>query len=143
MSPGDGESELPGWDPWVAALQQEYIQLLHFHQGPHSVQHQVRRRTTLYSSVQQNTVMLLLCPDGAFNLSPPLLSPSPPRTQRFLSGPFAPSVEVTTGLFVVSHDGKLLFSGGHWDNSLRVTSLVKGKTVGQHIRHMGKEKSTS
>ncbi|XP_069377494.1 neurobeachin-like protein 1 isoform X2 [Paralichthys olivaceus] len=58
------------------------------------------------------------------------------KTQRFLSGPFAPSVEVTTGLFVVSHDGKLLFSGGHWDNSLRVTSLVKGKTVGQHIRHM-------
>uniref|UniRef100_A0A8D3C9N3 Neurobeachin-like protein 2 n=1 Tax=Scophthalmus maximus TaxID=52904 RepID=A0A8D3C9N3_SCOMX len=58
------------------------------------------------------------------------------KTQRFLSGPFAPGVEVTTGLFVVSHDGKLLFSGGHWDNSLRVTSLVKGKTVGQHIRHM-------
>uniref|UniRef100_A0A6Q2X5B5 Neurobeachin-like 1 n=1 Tax=Esox lucius TaxID=8010 RepID=A0A6Q2X5B5_ESOLU len=47
--------------------------------------------------------------------------------------PFSP---VTSGLFVVSHDGKLLFSGGHWDNSLRVTSLCKGKTVGQHIRHM-------
>uniref|UniRef100_A0AAQ4QN44 Neurobeachin-like 1 n=1 Tax=Gasterosteus aculeatus aculeatus TaxID=481459 RepID=A0AAQ4QN44_GASAC len=60
------------------------------------------------------------------------------KTQRFLSGPFAPGVEVTAGLFVASHDGKLLFSGGHWDNSLRVTSLVKGKTVGQHIRHMGK-----
>uniref|UniRef100_A0A4W6E3W2 Neurobeachin-like protein 2 n=1 Tax=Lates calcarifer TaxID=8187 RepID=A0A4W6E3W2_LATCA len=58
------------------------------------------------------------------------------KTQRFLSGPFAPGIEVTAGLFVVSHDGKLLFSGGHWDNSLRVTSLVKGKTVGQHIRHM-------
>ncbi|KAA8579540.1 hypothetical protein FQN60_006633 [Etheostoma spectabile] len=58
------------------------------------------------------------------------------KTQRFLSGPFAPGMEVTAGLFVVSHDGKLLFSGGHWDNSLRVTSLVKGKTVGQHIRHM-------
>lgn len=59
------------------------------------------------------------------------------RTQRFLSGPFAPGVEVSASLFVVSHDGKLLFSGGHWDNSIRVTSLVKGKTVGQHIRHMG------
>uniref|UniRef100_A0AAQ5ZZH5 Neurobeachin-like protein 2 n=1 Tax=Amphiprion ocellaris TaxID=80972 RepID=A0AAQ5ZZH5_AMPOC len=58
------------------------------------------------------------------------------KTQRFLSGPFAPGVDVAAGLFVVSHDGKLLFSGGHWDNSLRVTSLVKGKTVGQHIRHM-------
>uniref|UniRef100_A0A672QFS7 Neurobeachin-like protein 2 n=1 Tax=Sinocyclocheilus grahami TaxID=75366 RepID=A0A672QFS7_SINGR len=58
------------------------------------------------------------------------------KTQRFLAGPFSPGVEVTARLFVVSHDGKLLFSGGHWDNSLRVTSLVKGKTVGQHIRHM-------
>ncbi|TNN27289.1 Neurobeachin-like protein 1 [Liparis tanakae] len=58
------------------------------------------------------------------------------KTQRSLSGPFAPGVEVTAGLFVASHDGKLLFSGGHWDNSLRVTSLVKGRTVGQHIRHM-------
>ncbi|XP_028256538.1 neurobeachin-like protein 1 isoform X2 [Parambassis ranga] len=58
------------------------------------------------------------------------------KTQRLLSGPFAPGVEVTAALFVVSHDGKLLFSGGHWDNSLRVTSLVKSKTVGQHIRHM-------
>lgn len=31
LSPGDGESELPCWDPWVAALQQEYLQLLHLH----------------------------------------------------------------------------------------------------------------
>ncbi|KAJ8389791.1 hypothetical protein AAFF_G00114970 [Aldrovandia affinis] len=58
------------------------------------------------------------------------------KTQRFLGGPFSPGVEVTARLFVVSHDGKLLFSGGHWDNSLRVTSLLKGKSVGQHIRHM-------
>ncbi|CAG01002.1 unnamed protein product, partial [Tetraodon nigroviridis] len=58
------------------------------------------------------------------------------KTQRFLSKPFAPGVDVTAALFVVSHDGKLLFSGGHWDNSLRVTSLVKGKTVGLLIRHM-------
>ncbi|XP_077472025.1 neurobeachin-like protein 1 isoform X2 [Stigmatopora argus] len=58
------------------------------------------------------------------------------KTQRFLSGPIAPGPDVTTALFVVSHDGKLIFSGGHCDNSIRVTSLVKGKTVGQHIRHM-------
>lgn len=31
MSPGDGESELPGWDPRVAALQQEHLQLLHLY----------------------------------------------------------------------------------------------------------------
>lgn len=38
----------------------------------------------------------------------------------------------------MSHDAKLLFSGGHWDNSIRVTSLTKGKVMAQHIRHMGK-----
>lgn len=54
-----------------------------------------------------------------------------------MSGPFAPGLEITSKLFVVSHDAKLLFSGGHWDNSIRVTSLTKGKLMGQHIRHMG------
>ncbi|XP_040213180.1 neurobeachin-like protein 1 isoform X2 [Rana temporaria] len=58
------------------------------------------------------------------------------KTQRFVTGPFAPGLEVTSKLFVVSHDGKVLFSGGHWDNSIRVTSLTKGKVIGQHIRHM-------
>ncbi|MGH0167376.1 UNVERIFIED_CONTAM: hypothetical protein FKN15_052506 [Acipenser sinensis] len=57
-------------------------------------------------------------------------------TQRCINGPFTPGLEITTKLFVVSHDGKLLFSGGHWDNSIRVTSLAKGKLVEQHIRHM-------
>ncbi|XP_066543971.1 neurobeachin-like protein 1 isoform X1 [Amia ocellicauda] len=61
---------------------------------------------------------------------------SNPKTQRFINGPFCPGLDVTTKLFVVSHDGKLLFSGGHWDNSVRVTSLTKSKLVGQHIRHM-------
>nr|XP_020665996.1 neurobeachin-like protein 1 isoform X2 [Pogona vitticeps] len=59
-----------------------------------------------------------------------------PKTQRSVSGPFAPGLEITPKLFVVSHDAKLLFSGGHWDNSIRVTSLTKGKLMAQHIRHM-------
>ncbi|XP_069082133.1 neurobeachin-like protein 1 isoform X2 [Pleurodeles waltl] len=59
-----------------------------------------------------------------------------PKTQRSINGPFAPGLEITPKLFVVSHDGKLLFSGGHWDNSIRITSLTKGKIIGQHIRHM-------
>uniref|UniRef100_A0A4W3GZA4 Neurobeachin-like protein 2 n=2 Tax=Callorhinchus milii TaxID=7868 RepID=A0A4W3GZA4_CALMI len=37
---------------------------------------------------------------------------------------------------VVSHDGKLLFSGGHWDNSVQVTSLSKGKVTGHVTRHI-------
>nr|XP_056717431.1 neurobeachin-like protein 1 [Euleptes europaea] len=59
-----------------------------------------------------------------------------PKTQRTISGPFAPGLEITPKLFVVSHDAKLLFSGGHWDNSIRVASLAKGKLIALHIRHM-------
>ncbi|XP_078407580.1 neurobeachin-like protein 1 isoform X1 [Cetorhinus maximus] len=58
------------------------------------------------------------------------------KTQRCINGPFTPGLEVNSKLFVVSHDGKLLFSAGHWDNSIRVTSVAKGKLTGQHIRHM-------
>ncbi|XP_061443028.1 LOW QUALITY PROTEIN: neurobeachin-like protein 2 [Rhineura floridana] len=58
------------------------------------------------------------------------------KTQRYLCGPFAPGVDVSSKTLAVSHDGKLLFSGGHWDNSLRVTSLSKGKVVGHINRHI-------
>ncbi|XP_038664837.1 neurobeachin-like protein 2 isoform X1 [Scyliorhinus canicula] len=58
------------------------------------------------------------------------------KTQRFLSGPFAPGVNLSPKVLAVSPDGKLLFSGGHWDNSLRVTSLSKGKVTGHIIRHI-------
>ncbi|KAJ6655114.1 hypothetical protein lerEdw1_006018 [Lerista edwardsae] len=58
------------------------------------------------------------------------------KTQRYLYGPFAPGVELSSKTLAVSHDGKLLFSGGHWDNSLRVTSLSKGKIVGHINRHI-------
>nr|XP_020468355.1 neurobeachin-like protein 2 [Monopterus albus] len=59
-----------------------------------------------------------------------------PKTQRFLSGPFSPGVEISAHLLVVSNDGRLLFSGGHWDCSLRVTQLGKGKLVGRICRHI-------
>ncbi|XP_029444090.1 neurobeachin-like protein 2 isoform X2 [Rhinatrema bivittatum] len=58
------------------------------------------------------------------------------KTQRLLCGPFSPGVELSSKTLTVSHDGKLLFSGGHWDNSLRVTSLSKGKVIGHIIRHI-------
>ena len=60
------------------------------------------------------------------------------RTQRSLNGPFAPGLEITAKLFIVSHDAKLLFSAGHWDNSIQVMSLTKGKIISHNIRHMGK-----
>lgn len=59
------------------------------------------------------------------------------RTQRFLTGPFCPGVEISAHVLVVSNDGRLLFSGGHWDCSLRVTQLGKGKLVGRICRHIG------
>uniref|UniRef100_A0A671WSY8 Neurobeachin-like protein 2 n=1 Tax=Sparus aurata TaxID=8175 RepID=A0A671WSY8_SPAAU len=61
-----------------------------------------------------------------------------PKTQRFLSGPFSPGVEISAQVLVVSNDGRLLFSGGHWDCSLRVTQLGKGKLVGSTAgKHLG------
>ncbi|OXB73991.1 UNVERIFIED_CONTAM: hypothetical protein H355_008850 [Colinus virginianus] len=58
------------------------------------------------------------------------------KTQRFLQGPFAPGADLCSRTLAVSPDGKLLFSGGHWDNSLRVTSLGKGKVIGHITRHI-------
>nr|XP_048315334.1 neurobeachin-like protein 1 isoform X2 [Myodes glareolus] len=59
-----------------------------------------------------------------------------PKAQRTVNGPFAPGLKITSKLFVVSHDAKLLFSAGHWDNSIQVTSLTKGKIVSHNIRHI-------
>ncbi|PNJ73510.1 NBEAL1 isoform 1, partial [Pongo abelii] len=59
-----------------------------------------------------------------------------PKTQRSMNGPFAPGLEITSKLFVVSHDAKLLFSAGYWDNSIQVMSLTKGKIISHIIRHM-------
>lgn len=42
QSSGDNQPKLPGRDPRLVALQQEHLQLLHLHQGPHSVQCKVR-----------------------------------------------------------------------------------------------------
>ncbi|XP_052002928.1 neurobeachin-like protein 2 isoform X2 [Xyrauchen texanus] len=61
---------------------------------------------------------------------------SNPKTQRFLSGPFSPGVDIGSQVLVVSSDGRLLFSGGHWDCSLRVTMLGKAKLVGRICRHI-------
>ena len=41
-------------------------------------------------------------------------------------------------MFAVTHDFKLLISGGHWDNSLRIYSLTKYRTISQIYQHHGK-----
>uniref|UniRef100_A0A8C4R671 Uncharacterized protein n=1 Tax=Eptatretus burgeri TaxID=7764 RepID=A0A8C4R671_EPTBU len=57
------------------------------------------------------------------------------KARRYVAGPMAPGMEMTPKLFAVSHDGKLLFSAGSWDNSVRVLSL-KGKSIGQCTWHI-------
>jgi neurobeachin-like protein 1/2 len=67
-----------------------------------------------------------------FEKDPSLLNE---RTKRYLSGPFDPSIKIERKLFAVTHDFKLLISGGHWDSSLRVFSLTKNRTLAQIYEH--------
>ncbi|XP_077997957.1 neurobeachin-like protein 1 isoform X2 [Glandiceps talaboti] len=70
-----------------------------------------------------------------FERDPTLVSP---KFRRMIGGPFAPGFKIKPTLFVVSHDSRLLFSGGHWDNSVRVFNLKshsKGKNVSIVTRH--------
>ena len=60
------------------------------------------------------------------------------RLRRKLAGPFAPGRAISAKLFVTTPDGKLVISGGHWDNSLRVFSMSKNRTIAHLIRHTGK-----
>lgn len=59
-----------------------------------------------------------------------------PKMQRLLSGPWVPGSGVSGQALAVAPDGKLLFSGGHWDGSLRVTALPRGKLLNQFSCHL-------
>lgn len=54
---------------------------------------------------------------------------------RQLIGPFHPKLKMTSSLFAVNTDGKLLYAGGIWDGSLKVFSIGKGKTVASCLFH--------
>ena len=59
--------------------------------------------------------------------------------RRRLPGTFTgivPEWPLSGKLFIVSHDAKYIFSGGHWDNSLQTYSISKTKTVSIVIRHI-------
>ncbi|XP_053786341.1 neurobeachin-like protein 2 isoform X1 [Desmodus rotundus] len=58
------------------------------------------------------------------------------KVQRLLSGPWVQDSGVSGQALAVTPDGKLLFSGGHWDGSLRVTALQRGKLLNQISRHL-------
>ncbi|CAF4337835.1 unnamed protein product, partial [Rotaria magnacalcarata] len=57
------------------------------------------------------------------------------RNRHIIAAPFSPSLEINSRLFAVSHDAKFVFSGGHWDWSLRVYSLSKSKMISSLIHH--------
>ncbi|KAL1782504.1 neurobeachin 2 isoform X2 [Sigmodon hispidus] len=59
-----------------------------------------------------------------------------PKMQKLLSGPWVPGSSMSGQALAVTPDGKLLFSGGHWDGSLRVTGLPRGKLLSQLSRHL-------
>ncbi|XP_028742695.1 neurobeachin-like protein 2 isoform X2 [Peromyscus leucopus] len=59
-----------------------------------------------------------------------------PKMQKLLSGPWVPGSGLSGQALAVAPDGKLLFSGGHWDGSLRVTGLPRGKLLNQLSRHL-------
>lgn len=61
------------------------------------------------------------------------------RIQKLLSGPWVPGSGTSGQALAVAPDGKLLFSGGHWDGSLRVTQLPRGKLLNQLSRHLGEQ----
>ncbi|XP_036671789.3 neurobeachin-like protein 1 isoform X2 [Drosophila suzukii] len=58
------------------------------------------------------------------------------KNRKRIFGPFHSSQPPHSQLFAVSTDGKLLYAGGIWDNSLRVYNLNKGKAVASVTRHL-------
>lgn len=58
------------------------------------------------------------------------------KTKKRLHGTFYPGLKIDPKLFVVSHDAKLLFIGGYWDNSLQVFHLSKLRKVNHIFGHI-------
>lgn len=57
------------------------------------------------------------------------------KTRKKLPAPPHPAVPASSHLFCVSHDGKVLMSGGHWDCSLRGWSIARAKPLFSVVRH--------
>ncbi|XP_071443766.1 neurobeachin-like protein 1 [Hetaerina americana] len=57
------------------------------------------------------------------------------KYRKKLPSTFHPGLTLSSQMFAVSNDGKLLYSVGHWDSSLHVYSLSRNKTIAHAIRH--------
>lgn len=53
-----------------------------------------------------------------------------------MNGPFHPEMNLHSQMFAVSLDGRYIYAGGCWDNSLKVISVNRGKTVASITRHL-------
>ncbi|KAJ7381607.1 Neurobeachin-like protein 1, partial [Desmophyllum pertusum] len=51
--------------------------------------------------------------------------------RRCIAGPFSPDLQISSRMFTITHDAKLIITAGHWDNSFRVFT-TKGKTANQN-----------
>lgn len=58
------------------------------------------------------------------------------RLRRRIAGPFTPDLHVSSHLFTVTHDAKLIITAGHWDNSFRVFTS-KGRLLSRIVAHTG------
>ncbi|KAL9909105.1 neurobeachin-like protein 1 isoform 2-T2 [Glossina fuscipes fuscipes] len=58
------------------------------------------------------------------------------KNRKRIFGPLHPSQAPHSQMFAISTDGKLLYAGGIWDNSLRVYNLHKGKSIASVTRHL-------
>ncbi|KAL9958919.1 hypothetical protein ACROYT_G035996 [Oculina patagonica] len=56
------------------------------------------------------------------------------RLRRCIAGPFNPDLQVTSRLFTITHDAKLIITAGHWDNSFRVFT-TRGKQLTRIVAH--------
>ncbi|CAF2393537.1 unnamed protein product [Rotaria sp. Silwood2] len=57
------------------------------------------------------------------------------KNRLTIAASLSSSINITSHLFALSHDGKFIFSGGHWDWSLCIYSLAKSKTISSIIYH--------
>ncbi|XP_077975013.1 neurobeachin-like protein 1 isoform X3 [Styela clava] len=58
-----------------------------------------------------------------------------PKLQRKIQGLPIPGITLSARLFVITHDAKLLFVGGHWDNSVRAVTLGRSRNITHLVRH--------
>ncbi|RMX38939.1 hypothetical protein pdam_00016423 [Pocillopora damicornis] len=54
--------------------------------------------------------------------------------RRCIAGPFSPDMQVSSHMFAITHDARLIITAGHWDNSLRVFA-TRSKQLTRIVGH--------